>query len=86
MPTRPELLDLVREQGAGVRPLTSGMKKVTRNRPEPHIAALRWRKADLALLNALMAAETALPRDAPRALLSIRLSTLTSAGSRISTP
>ncbi|GAA1116428.1 MULTISPECIES: recombinase family protein [Kitasatospora] len=38
---------------------------------------MRWRENDLALLEELLAGERSLPRNAPRALLSVRLSTLT---------
>ncbi|MFD9371479.1 recombinase family protein [Streptomyces sp. NPDC060020] len=53
------------------------MKKVTRSRQRPRTTDTLWRETDLALLKELMTAEASLPSDAPRALLSVRLSTLT---------
>ncbi|MCM9079521.1 MULTISPECIES: recombinase family protein [Streptomyces] len=53
------------------------MKKAAEIRPRPHTTNAHWREPDLALLKELIAAEAFLPPDAPRALLSVRLSTLT---------
>ncbi|MFJ6049159.1 recombinase family protein [Streptomyces sp. NPDC092307] len=47
------------------------------NRGGTSTAGVRWRQPDLATLDELLRAESALPSDAPRALISVRLSALT---------
>lgn len=75
--------------GVHLRPFTNGSKTATvlvmAKRTKKHAATDRiqyaveaeWSEADLALLEELKRAEALLPDDAPRALLSVRLSVLT---------
>lgn len=59
----------------------TGMAKRTRTarsaQQKAYTVEAEWTAADLALLEELKRAEAALPADAPRALLSVRLSVLT---------